>query len=300
MAGTIRKASHAGSWYTADGVILNRELSGWLKTAVESKIRHAPARAIIAPHAGFSYSGPCAAFAYSQIDPSSVKRVFLLGPSHHVHVDGCALSLCSQYATPLGNIPIDQKTVAELKATKKFQDMTIATDEDEHSLEMHLPYIAKVMESRAGSYALVPVLVGNINKNKEKEYGEIFRPYLEDPSSLFVISSDFCHWGKRFSYTFTEPAWGEIHESIEKLDRMGMNLIETLNPADFRAYLDKYGNTICGRNPILVLLGTVETVKKNSDKQNLALKFVQYAQSSPCKTTKDSSVSYASASLTFN
>lgn len=123
------------------------------------------------------------------------KRVFLLGPSHHVHIDGCALTVTSQYATPLGNIAIDLKTTAELKSTRKFQDMSLQTDEDEHSLEMHLPYIAKIMAPRNGDYTLVPVLVGTISRTKEKEYGELFRPYLEDPSNLFVISSDFCHWG---------------------------------------------------------------------------------------------------------
>jgi MEMO1 family protein len=106
----------------------------------------------------------------------------------------------SQYETPLYNIPIDMMTTAELKATKKFQDMSLQTDEDEHSLEMHLPYIAKIMESRNGDYSLVPVLVGTITRSKEQEYGEIFRPYLEDPSSLFVISSDFCHWGMHHKF----------------------------------------------------------------------------------------------------
>lgn len=79
-----------------------------------------------------------------------------------------------------------------------------------------------------------------------------------------------------------------------------MEIIETLNPTDFRSYLEKYGNTICGRNPISVLLATVDAVQKNSDKHTMALKFVQYAQSNPCKTSKDSSVSYASASLVFS
>lgn len=72
--------------------------------------------------------------------------------------------------------------------------------------------------------------------------------------SLFVISSDFCHWGQRFRYTYYDRSVGEIWQSIQKLDKQGMSLIETLNPSAFTEYLKKYGNTICGRHPIGVLL----------------------------------------------
>lgn len=73
-------------------------------------------------------------------------RVFVLGPSHHAYLDGCALSQCADYATPLGNLSLDQATIAELKETGKFTDMSSGTDEDEHSIEMHLPYIRKAFE----------------------------------------------------------------------------------------------------------------------------------------------------------
>lgn len=69
-----------------------------------------------------------------------------------------------------------------------------------------------------------------------------------------MISSDFCHWGQRFRYTYYDRSVGEIWQSIQKLDKQGMNLIETLNPSAFTEYLKKYGNTICGRHPIGVLL----------------------------------------------
>lgn len=301
MSSSVRKASHAGSWYVKDGQSLDRQLGDWLQKAMESNIKHSPARAIIAPHAGYAYSGPCAAFAYGQVDPASVKRIFLLGPSHHVYLDGCAVTTVKQYETPLYNIPIDLETTEKLKATGKFQEMSVKMDENEHSLEMHLPYIAKVMEARQGLYSLVPILVGGLSSKKEEEYGEIFSEYLVEPDNLFVISSDFCHWGKRFSFTYANPEWGEIHESIEKLDKMGMDIIERIDVKGFRAYLKQYGNTICGRNPIAVLLSALETLRTTGSRSSseYSLKFVHYAQSGPCRSTKDSSVSYASASLTI-
>lgn len=108
---------------------------------------------------------------------------------------------------------------AELEATQEFQWMDMKTDEDEHSIEMHLPYVAKVMEDFKDQFTIVPVMVGSLSPETERMYGEIFAPYLEDPSNLFVISSDFCHWGRRFQYTYFDKSCGEIFKSIEKLDK---------------------------------------------------------------------------------
>jgi MEMO1 family protein len=73
------------------------------------------------------------------------KRVFLLGPSHHHYLSNCALTKCDTYETPLGDLKIDLDIVNELRATKAFQDMSQSVDEDEHSMEMHLPYIYQVL-----------------------------------------------------------------------------------------------------------------------------------------------------------
>lgn len=185
---TKRRATHAGSWYEADPAQLGAQLEGWLRD-VNEELREAggetasslpgsdfgrdfdppvkDARAIIAPHAGYSYSGPAAAWAYRCIPAgsnshttsnsasapasagaSAIKRVFILGPSHHVYLDGCALSTCESYATPLGDLPLDVELIngSGLAGTGEFEWMDVHTDEDEHSIEMHLPYIRKVFE----------------------------------------------------------------------------------------------------------------------------------------------------------
>lgn len=93
------------------------------------------------------------------------------------------------------------------------------TDEDEHSIEMHLPYIAKVMEDFKDQFTIIPVLVGSLAPEVEQMYGELFAPYLADPQNLFVISSDFCHWGNRFRYDYYDKSAGPIWKSIENLDK---------------------------------------------------------------------------------
>lgn len=91
--------------------------------------------------------------------------MFILGPSHHLYLDGCALSSCSEYETPIGNLPLDRASMSilrafflsslicvlaidTLKATRKFSTLSIDADEAEHSLEMHLPYVRKIFEGQ--------------------------------------------------------------------------------------------------------------------------------------------------------
>ncbi|XP_069788440.1 protein MEMO1 isoform X2 [Narcine bancroftii] len=322
-----REASHAGSWYTASGPQLNAQLESWLAQAQPTG---RPARAIIAPHAGYTYCGSCAAHAYKQVDPSITeylcslavwdyfcclaiwvrstehqletnsnkawrRRVFILGPSHHAPLSRCALSTADIYRTPLYDLRIDQKIYGELWKTGMFERMTIQIDEDEHSIEMHLPYTAKTMESQKDELTIVPVLVGALSDSKEQMYGELFSKYLADPLNLFVISSDFCHWGQRFRYTHYDESQGEIYRSIQHLDKMGMDIIEQLDAVSFNNYLKKYHNTICGRHPIGVLLNAVTELRKSG--MNMAFSFLNYAQSSQCKNWEDSSVSYAAGTL---
>jgi len=136
----------------------------------------------------------------------------------------------------------------------------------------------------------VPVLVGALSEKAEATYGELFAPFLADPENFFVISSDFCHWGKRFRFTHYEQRCGEIFQSIEALDRQGMQLIERQDACGFCNYQREFGNTICGQHPIAVLLRALRLCE-----QKHSIKFVQYAQSSRCRSADDSSVSYASA-----
>ena len=74
------------------------------------------------------------------------------------------------------------------------------------------------MQSQRDNFTVVPILVGSLSPDKEVKYGRIFAKYLADPSNLFIISSDFCHWGQRFRYTEYDESKGEIHQSIKALD----------------------------------------------------------------------------------
>ena len=185
-----RRPSHAGSWYSSNGVELSQQLTKWLS---EAQVTCGAARAVIAPHAGYSYSGPTAAYAYKGIQTKGIKRVFLLGPSHNVYSPKCLLSTCDAYATPIGSLPIDSAIYDELSKSSLFDEMSLAVDEREHSLEMHMPYLVHLFGGTDAT--LVPIMVGALSEQTEALVGRLLAPYLADPQNLFVISSDFCHWG---------------------------------------------------------------------------------------------------------
>ncbi|GMH33026.1 hypothetical protein BSKO_00860 [Bryopsis sp. KO-2023] len=286
MPRSFRRPSHAGSWYESSASTLADQIQAWTEEA--SVVPDVHARAIIAPHAGYSYCGHVMAFAYKQIDPAKVSRVFLLGPSHHVHTEKCVLSRADSYRTPLGDMEIDMEIYSELKNTGMFETMDMDVDEAEHSLELHTPYIVHTL--RGQPFKLVPIMVGSLSTRSEAEYGRILGPYLNDSSNLFVVSSDFCHWGTRFRYTLYDEQWGPIWKYIEWLDHEGMKAIETGDARNFKQYLRKTDNTICGRHPISVFMNMLDFCDGK-----FKIDFTKYDQSSHCRNPSDSSVSYASA-----
>ncbi|KAJ5888278.1 UPF0103-domain-containing protein [Penicillium taxi] len=222
-----REALHAGSWYSDSPQTLTGELDDWLAQVPEvmdhvSSLPVPGARVVIAPHAGYAYSGPCAAYAYKALDLSKTKRIFILGPSHHHSLSTLALPEVTSYYTPLSDdpLPLDTELISKLRtaqATKpngsniSFTTMKKSVDEEEHSIEMHLPFIHRLLQLQypntpTSQYPkLVPIMVGSTSSATEKAFGALLAPYVADPSNAFVISSDFCHWGLRFRYTYYVP-----------------------------------------------------------------------------------------------
>jgi AmmeMemoRadiSam system protein B len=289
----LRRAHHAGSWYTDDANALRRELQHNLEQA--SDVEHSHVRAVIVPHAGYSYSGPTAAYAFKaiqqELQQGGIQHILVLHPSHHVFLQGCAVSGAHELETPLGNLTVGlrQELLQVGCTTMKRLD-----DEHEHSGEMQYPYL-KLILPRHSIISVTPCMVGALSTEQEIEWGQRLAPIIGRDDVLTVVSSDFCHWGRRFSYQPTSSSSSNddsipIHSYIEQLDRQGMDLIERQEPGAFAAYLKQTRNTICGRHAIAVWMRAT-----SSDDDHLQVKFVHYEQSSQAKSLSDSSVSYAAA-----
>ncbi len=282
-----REATHSGSWYEGDPEELKESMESMLKKVVVQE-EEGVLRGIISPHAGYTYCLPVAVHSYCHIKPSNYNRVLVMGPSHHVYLDGLALPQCKVYKTPFGNIEIDLEEVERLSQMDKFFSMKKKVDEEEHSLEMQYPILKHMMGEH--KFKLLPIMVGNLTEEDEEYFGNIIKEYAKDKKTLFVVSSDFCHWGKRFKYTYYKKDHGAIHQSIERLDREGMKLIEKHDSEGFHNYLEITKNTICGRNPIALFIRAL-----NASGLSFKTKFVNYAQSGKVTDPTDSSVSYATS-----
>eukprot|EP01025_Chloroclados_australasicus_P044106 TRINITY_DN4754_c2_g2_i1.p2 TRINITY_DN4754_c2_g2~~TRINITY_DN4754_c2_g2_i1.p2 ORF type:complete len:306 (-),score=25.33 TRINITY_DN4754_c2_g2_i1:447-1364(-) len=298
MPHVTRRPVHQGTWYESDERILRIQIQSWLdavqdghKNGKQNGKIHPKISAIIGPHAGYRYCGQVMAHAYQHLRHlQAVKRIFILGPSHNVYSDKLLLSAATEQSTPFGSIDVDLGMNQQLMQSGMFDYMPLEVEENEHSLEMHLPFLAYVLDEKKADCKVIPIMVGALSQQAEEEYGRLLAPLLEDEQNFFIISSDFCHWGRRFKYVYTNNEMKTISDSIEWLDGLGMRLIEQMDPVGFANYLRKYGNTICGRHPIAVFLNMISHCR-----QKFNVTFIDYQQSGKCVSMADSSVSYAAA-----
>ena len=186
VAAIVRQPAVAGQFYASNPDELRQNIQHYLKEA-HSNTNIRP-KALIAPHAGYIYSGPVAATAYVTLLPINTKisRVILLGPAHRVYIQGLALSSATHFATPLGDIKIDQEAI-KLISTLPQVIISDQAHAQEHSLEVHLPFLQTVLEN----FSLVPLVVGDASP---KEVAEVLNLLWGDDETLIVISSDLSHY----------------------------------------------------------------------------------------------------------
>ncbi len=221
----IRSTAVAGMFYPAEAQQLRDQVSSLLAQADD---QGCIPKAIIAPHAGYIYSGPVAASVYARLARvrDVIRRVVLLGPSHRVTFQGLAVSSAEAYDSPLGPVPVDTGLVNSLLALPQVQVLDEA-HRQEHSLEVHLPFLQTVLDY----FELVPLVVGDA---RPEAVAEVLDLMWGGPETLIVISSDLSHY--------------HDYDTAQGLDRATSRAIEELRPEAIG-----YDNA-CGRNPVNGLL----------------------------------------------
>jgi predicted class III extradiol MEMO1 family dioxygenase len=155
---STRPAAVAGTWYPASPGALTREVDGYVAAAAPDAIPRGRLDAVIAPHAGLMFSGPVGAYAYKAAAANGPFDVVILaGPSHFVAFDGVALYPSGAFDSPLGPAPIDEQLGQELLAASPLIHPMPAAHAREHSLEMQLPFIRRLLPGAA----IVPLLMGH-------------------------------------------------------------------------------------------------------------------------------------------
>jgi AmmeMemoRadiSam system protein B len=201
-----RSPAVAGTFYPADREQLAGMLAHWLDAAGHDA---SPApKALIAPHAGYIYSGPVAALAYARITAlrSRVTRVVLAGPAHRVAINGLALPGTDAFATPLGTVPLDHDAVAAIADLPQIT-VSAAAHAWEHSLEVHLPFLQTMLDR----FTLVPLVVGDAEPSAVEE---VFDRLWGGPETLIVVSSDLSHY---LSYRTAQTVDHETAQAILEL-----------------------------------------------------------------------------------
>lgn len=185
--GGTRPAAVAGMFYPRDADELRATVDALLDAATPQPAAATP-KAIIAPHAGYVYSGPIAASVYALLKPARerIRRVVLLGPTHRFAVDGLALPEAGAFATPMGHVGLDREAVAAASRLPQVTASSLA-HAYEHSLEVHLPFLQSVL----GAFDLLPLAVGTADA---EEVAEVLDALWGGPETLIVISSDLSHY----------------------------------------------------------------------------------------------------------
>jgi AmmeMemoRadiSam system protein B len=182
----VRPAACAGRFYPAEAGTLRRLVRDFLKSA--RRFEGPPPKAIIAPHAGYVYSGPIAGSAYATLGPERdvIRRIVLLGPSHYAPLRGLATCSAAGFATPLGVVPLDREAVAQVESLPHVSPSDDA-HEPEHSLEVQLPFLQELL----GEFTLVPLLVGDA---APEEVARVLAALWGGPETRIVVSSDLSHY----------------------------------------------------------------------------------------------------------
>lgn len=235
----IREPVVRGMFYPAGKDTLQKMISSFLIAADPPVREKKEILGLIAPHAGYVYSGACAGYAYKILKNRKADTVILLGPSHHTMLEGSALWLSGAFRTPLGDVILDEEAGRFLlDQDRVVEDYRIAHLE-EHSLEVQLPFLQFVWRN---TFRLVPVVIGNpgfeyISRLAEALYKLISR---NDRKYLVIASSDLSHY--------------HTDEAAKRMDRLVVDLIRRNIPDELNRLVETGKGEACGIGPILALL----------------------------------------------
>ena len=244
----IRRPFVAGQFYPENRHELDHLLAQLIAAAPPATATAQPPWAVILPHAGYIYSAATAVKTLLPLRNRQYRRVVVIAPSHRYPFRGLALSDFTAYDTPLGTIPVDTEAVRGLLSTaseliRKNND----AQQYEHALEVELPLLQKTM---VAPFQLVPIICGELSVDQAREVATLLKP-LHGAETLWVISSDFTHYGRSFQYV---PFREDIQANLDRLDHAAVDRIAQLDLAGWNRFLEETGATICGANPIKALL----------------------------------------------
>ncbi len=218
---TVRSPAVAGSFYPDSPQVLSAQVEKFIDAA-ELKETAGKLIGLIAPHAGYIYSGHVAGYAYKQLVGRSFDTVVLLGLSHRYRVDGAAIYARGAFRTPLGDVQIDEDLAAEMmRLNSDLLDLPPA-HANEHSLEVQLPFLQHILSD----FRIVPILLQDDSPKNVMPLAQAIAEAMSDQSALLIGSTDLCHY--------------PVYEAARRSDQVVIEAIEHFDPDYLHERMDEY------------------------------------------------------------
>jgi len=239
----IRTPQVAGLFYPADPEQLGNDIGNLLE-ATKSDKTYKNIFGIVAPHAGYTYSGKTAAHVYNLLKGKTYNRVVIISPSHSEYFPGCSVYNGDGYQTPIGLLEIDDEFAVRLVENSKNIFRGVEGHRSEHALEVQLPFLQTVLNN----FKIVPIVMGDQGKIFVDELGKKLAEIVDD-ETLIVASSDMSHF----------------HSKLEA-DELDSIVEDHINSFDFNTLqsdLDKQIAEACGGGPIVTMMKAASLRSKN-------------------------------------
>jgi len=270
--GQIRESVIAGSWYPGDPQRLTQDIKGYLQRVPPQQLEGEPI-AVIAPHAGYIYSGQVAAYAYKLVEGTRYDLVAVVAPSHRAYFKGASVYARGGYRTPLGVVPIAEGVADELMKHSALITFVPQAHAQEHSLEIQLPFLQVVL----GDFKLLPIVVGEKDLYTCEEISKALVKVLRGKKVLLVASTDLSHF----------HPYGKAVE----LDQVVLGCVEEFDPEGLSKALHQGRCEACGGGPTVAVMLAAQALGADS------ARVLKYANSGDVTGDQSSVVGYMAAVL---
>ncbi len=267
---TVRKSVIAGSWYPGNPSILKKNIESFFES-VPDLVLSGEIVGLIAPHAGYVYSGQVAANAYKLIRGNKYDVVVVIGPSHRVSFNGVSVFSSGGYETPLGVVPVAEEFAQKIKNMSKVTADIPEAHRQEHSVEIQIPFLQVAL----GQFSFVPLVMGNQDMNTCRELANALYGALHGKKILIVGSSDLSHF---YNYN-----------TAKKMDAVALGYLKNGDAIGLLQAMENGTVEACGGGPMAVTMLVAHMMR--ADKAHL----LKYANSGDVTGDKSSVVGYAAA-----
>jgi MEMO1 family protein len=274
---SVRPSPIAGTWYSANPSQLRRMVNTYIDQAANPELP-GEVIALVAPHAGYIYSGSVAGHAFRAVKGHSYELVCVISPMHQYHPQPLLTSAHTAYRTPLGELPLAAAEIARINERLEAKigiGLTPVAHDQEHSLEIELPFLQCALD---GDFNLIPIMMRDQSRQVAKALGEVLAEVLNPDACLMVASSDLSHF-----YSETEA---------NLLDNHVLGALESFSPDGLFDLKDRGQGQACGLAPIASVLWAA-TIHGATD-----VTLLKYDTSAATTGDRSSVVGYAAAAIT--